>query len=77
MTSAGAGAAGHAGGYAVWIEAEEWGEGEWDPEDEASERIMEAAAESVGLDPATAEAMIETSAKPAPKQRTPRKKKAE
>ena len=40
MTSAGAGAAGHAGGYAVWIEAEEWGEGEWDPEDEASDVVV-------------------------------------
>ena len=47
------------------------------PEDEASEKIMEAAAESVGVAPEVAEAMVEANAAAPKPPRTPRKKKAE
>jgi hypothetical protein len=34
------GGGGAARGYAVWIEAEEWGAGAWDPDDEASDVVV-------------------------------------
>ncbi|MFL5574506.1 MAG: hypothetical protein ACJ79S_00825 [Gemmatimonadaceae bacterium] len=39
--SSGAAGGGHtARDYSVWIEAEEWGEGAWDPADEASDVVV-------------------------------------
>ena len=33
-------AAAGAAAYSIWIEAEEWGEGAWDPSDEASDVVV-------------------------------------
>jgi len=39
-TARGGEAAAGAAAYSIWIEAEEWGEGAWDPSDEASDVVV-------------------------------------